>query len=199
MALDLTPEQKATGKANFHRAVGKLAEPGPSFMGVSRRQFMQGLIAGGATLPLGAAAFFGYTNRAFADRPVKAGLIGAGDEGGVLVGEHNPAYLQFIAYSDIRPSNQRRIFENEQARNAASPRRGFRFHYGNQCHRDSSPNYIRLYEDYRELLANRDIEAVVIALPLNLHFQATMDALEAGKHVLCEKLMAYNVRQCKAM
>jgi predicted dehydrogenase len=40
---------------------------------------------------------------------------------------------------------------------------------------------------------------VVIALPLNLHYQATMDALEAGKHVLCEKLMAYNIRQCKEM
>ena len=44
---------------------------------------------------------------------MKAGLIGAGDEGGVLAGEHNPAYVQFIAYSDIRPSNQARIFTGD--------------------------------------------------------------------------------------
>src|SRR4030095_12992892 len=49
------------------------------------------------------------------------------------------------------------------------------------------------------LLANPEIEMVIIALPLNLHFQATMDALAAGKHVLCEKLMAWNINQCKRM
>ena len=36
-------------------------------------------------------------------------------------------------------------------------------------------------------------------MPLNLHYQATMDAMRAGKHVLCEKLMAWNVKQCKDM
>lgn len=199
MALDLSPEQKAIGKANFQRAVGKLSEPGPSVLGVTRRQFMQGLAAAGATLPIAAAAYFGYSNSSFANRPVKAGLIGAGDEGGVLVGEHNPAYLQFVAYSDIRPSNKKRIFEDERVRNPASPRRGFRSFYGNHCDKEGASHYIRAYDDYRELLANRDIEAVVIALPLNLHFRATMDALEAGKHVLCEKLMAWNIRQCKEM
>src|SRR5712691_4777054 len=105
MALDMTPEQKAIGKGNFHRAVGKLAEAGsvPATGGVTRRQFMGGLIAAGATVPIGAAAYFKYTNSSFRNKPVKAGLIGAGDEGGVLIGEHNPAYLKFIAFSDIRP------------------------------------------------------------------------------------------------
>src|SRR5262249_1846746 len=126
MALDMSPEQKTVGKANFQRAVAKLAEAGPSLMGIPRRQFMGGLAAAGATLPIAAAVYFGYSNRQFENRPVRAGLIGAGDEGGVLVGDHNPAYLKFIAFSDIRPSNRVRIFEDDRVRNPQSPRKGFK-------------------------------------------------------------------------
>jgi predicted dehydrogenase len=201
MALDMTPEQKAIGKSNFNRTVGALAEADAAEAarrpGVTRRRFMKGLIGAGAVVPVGAAVYFGYNRERFGvggHRPVKAGIIGTGDEGGVLVGEHNPNYLQFIAYSDIRPSNQKRIFEDEQRTNPNSPRRGFRHHYGNDA-----KQHIRLYENYHELLQNPEIEAVVIALPLNLHAQAAMDAMRAGKHVLCEKLMAWNVRQCKEM
>lgn len=191
MALDMTPEQKAIGKSNFHRAVGKLAEP-PAGQAITRRRFMQGMIAAGATVPVAAAGYFGYSNASFTGRPVKAALIGAGDEGGVLVGEHNPAYLEFVAFSDIRPSNFReRIFKGEPA---PSPRRGFNFHYG-----ASAKDRIRNFEDYRQILANPEIEAVVIALPLHLHAKVAMEAMDAGKHVLCEKLMAWNITQCKAM
>src|SRR5438128_7859914 len=55
------------------------------------------------------------------------------------------------------------------------------------------------YDDYKKLLENKDIEMVVIALPLHLHAPVAIDALRAGKHVLCEKLMAWNVAQCKEM
>src|SRR5437660_12920389 len=100
MALDMTPEQKAVGKTNFQRTVGKLAEMPPQRRGPNRRQFMQGLVAAGAVLPIGAAAYFGYKN--WSGRPVRTALIGGGDEGGVLVGEHNPRYLEIVAASDIR-------------------------------------------------------------------------------------------------
>lgn len=183
MALDLTPEQKTTGRTNFQRVVGKLGT-------MDRRRFMQGLLAGGAALPIAAAAYFGYNNTAFRERPVKAALIGAGDEGGVLIGEHNPAFVQFIAYSDIRPFNRRRIFDGEPT----GPRKGFKHYYGADC--ESS---IRWYENYHEMLDNPDIEMVVIALPLHLHMAATIAALDKGKHVLCEKLMGWNVKQCRDM
>jgi predicted dehydrogenase len=187
----MTPEQKAIGKANFNRAVGKLGGTElPAGPGMTRRRFMQGMVAAGVAAPVAAAAYFGYSNERFTDRPVKAGLIGAGDEGGVLVGEHNPRYLEFIGYSDIRPFNQERIFTGERT----GPRKGFIHHYGSNARRQ-----IRLYEDYHELLANHDIEVVVVALPLHLHAPVVIDALRAGKHVLCEKLMAWNIRQCKAM
>src|SRR6478609_7935639 len=101
MALDMTPEQKAIGKDNFNRVVGKMADEDRAQGGqggVTRRRFMQGLIAAGATLPVSAAAYFGYRNHGFPNgmRPVKAGIIGCGDEGGVLVGEHNPNFVDFI-------------------------------------------------------------------------------------------------------
>ncbi len=195
MALDLTPEQKETGKGNFNRVVGKLAEADQQAhaqQGITRRRFMQGLVAAGATLPISAAAYFGYRSHGFPStmRPVNAAIIGCGDEGGVLVGEHNPNFVKFVAYSEIRPSNQTRIFAGQPN----TPRRGFNYHYGSDAKR-----HIRLEEDYRAILNDPEIEMVVIALPLNLHAKVTIEALNAGKHVLCEKLMAWNITQCKQM
>src|SRR5262245_49557696 len=91
MAIDLTSEQKEIGKANFHRVVGQLGDPASK---VSRRDFMKGMVAGAAGVGVGAAAFYGYTAAQNFGPPVKAALIGAGDEGGVLIGEHNPKYLE---------------------------------------------------------------------------------------------------------
>jgi predicted dehydrogenase len=195
MALDMTPEQKETGKANFHRVVGALAEADrqAAQQNITRRRFMQGLIGAGAALPISAAAYYGYTNSTFADNPVRAGLIGAGDEGGVLVGEHNPSFVKFIACSDIRPTNKDRIFKGELD-NPRSPRKGFNFHYGSDARRN-----ITWYDNYRDLLDDPRIELVVIALPLHLHADVAIAALEKGKHVLCEKLMAWNITRCKDM
>lgn len=46
--------------------------------------------------------------------------------------------------------------------------------------------------DYRDLLADPLIDAVVIATPVNTHFELVMDALKAGKHVLVEKPLTQN-------
>lgn len=49
------------------------------------------------------------------------------------------------------------------------------------------------YLDYKELLKNPDIEAVDIALPINLNYQVTLDAFKAGKHVILEKPLGASV------
>lgn len=46
------------------------------------------------------------------------------------------------------------------------------------------------YSDYRKLLDNKDIDAVIIAVPFHLHSKIAVDALDAGKHVFCEKTLA---------
>ncbi len=57
----------------------------------------------------------------------------------------------------------------------------------------------RWYADWRELLADNDINAVYVATPVHLHAGQTIAAAEAGKHVLCEKPMAMNVTECDQM
>jgi predicted dehydrogenase len=47
------------------------------------------------------------------------------------------------------------------------------------------------YVDYRQLLERKDIDAVLICTPLNLHARMTIDALDAGKHVFVEKSMFF--------
>jgi predicted dehydrogenase len=180
MAIDISPEQREIGKENFART----AE------GLTRRGFMKSMVAGAAVVPVAAAVYFGY--KSIAGNPVKAAIIGCGDEGGVLVGEHNPEYLQFIACCDIRPSNKKRIYDGDPK--AIALRKGFKKHYGSNAEKD-----IKYYTDYQEMLKDKDIEAVVIALPLHLHAKVAIDCMNEGKHVLCEKLMAWNISQCKKM
>ena len=55
------------------------------------------------------------------------------------------------------------------------------------------------YKDYRELLARKDIDAVLIAVPLYEHFPITKDSLEAGKHVFCEKSLVHKPQEVHAL
>jgi len=57
----------------------------------------------------------------------------------------------------------------------------------------------RWYADWRELLNDDDIDAIYVATPVHLHAEQTIAALDAGKHVLCEKPMALNVAECDQM
>ena len=48
----------------------------------------------------------------------------------------------------------------------------------------------KYYKDYRKLLDNKKIDGVIVATPLNTHDMIAVDALEADKHVYCEKTLA---------
>jgi len=183
MALDLTTEHKELGKGNVNAAAADL----------TRRGFMKSMAAGAALAPVAAATYFGY--EAWKGKPVKAALIGCGDEGGVLMGEHDPKYLEFVALCDIRPYNRKRIIDGE---GETSLRKGYKRIYGESAAKKVAADH--MYTDYREMLQKeKDLEAVVIALPLHLHHPAAIACMEAGKHVLCEKLMARTIGQCKEM
>lgn len=55
------------------------------------------------------------------------------------------------------------------------------------------------FADWHELLQDDEIEAVYIATPVFLHKEQTIAAANAGKHILCEKPMALNTKDCEEM
>ena len=56
-----------------------------------------------------------------------------------------------------------------------------------------------VFTDYRKLIENGNLDAVLVAAPDDLHYQMTMAALNADLHVLCEKPMALNTQQAQEM
>ncbi len=56
--------------------------------------------------------------------------------------------------------------------------------------------HIQTTTDYQDILKNPDIHAVCIASPTNTHFDLTREALESDKHVLCEKPLALQEKEC---
>jgi len=56
-----------------------------------------------------------------------------------------------------------------------------------------------VFEDFDEMLAMKELDAVSIALPNRLHEPFTVKALRAGKHVLCEKPMAMSAKEARRM
>lgn len=54
-----------------------------------------------------------------------------------------------------------------------------------------------MIDDYGDMLAMADIDYVIVATPEHTHHSIVMDALNAGKHVYCEKPLCYSVRQAK--
>lgn len=55
------------------------------------------------------------------------------------------------------------------------------------------------YADYRELLEDSEIDAVIIVTPTKYHCEIAVAAAEKGKHILCEKPMAMTVSECELM
>jgi len=204
MALDLTPEQKIAGKANFDQAAGDLARAGKMNSMVSggtpkerdpekwdRRDVLKAGLAAGAVVPISAAVYFGYESWK-GNRAVRTALIGCGDEGGVLVGDHNPEYNEIVAVCEIRPTNMKRIFDGD-----TGPRKGLNKVYG----KDSAAK-IEKFTSLKDLLDNAErlkLEMVVIATPLNTHDVIAKACMDAELHVLCEKLMARTIGKCKGM
>jgi predicted dehydrogenase len=137
---------------------------------IGRRNFIKAV----AATPVAGALIW----KAVSMRPVRAGIIGTGGQGGVLLENSPPSHIRISAVCDILPQNRERALEIARERHDPEA---------------------KAYADYRELLDRRDLEAIIIAAPLWLHAPITIDALEAGKHVFCEKTMARGIDECRRM
>lgn len=61
--------------------------------------------------------------------------------------------------------------------------------------KNGAAGHAKTFADYRALLDARVVEAVIIAVPLHLHFEVARDALVAGKQIYLEKTMTYDIPQ----
>lgn len=181
--MALTPEQEGIGKENFSRAVEEI-----SSRDLSRRDLMKAAAAG--SLGVG-AAYFSYKELE-SDR-VRVAFIGTGDEGNILLTQHPDKYMEVVAIADLRPTNRERAFEGD----GNSDRAGLIKKLGVE-----KAAKIKRYNSHKELLEHAKelkLEAVIIATPLVTHAPIAMDCMEAGLHVLTEKLMARTITKCKEM
>jgi predicted dehydrogenase len=60
-------------------------------------------------------------------------------------------------------------------------------------------NVSKTYTDYRQMIAEQNLDAVSVATPNAYHMQPTIDALQAGLHVICEKPLAMNADEARKM
>jgi predicted dehydrogenase len=186
--MNLTLEQKAIGRDNFHSALS-----------VTRRDFLMTGIAAGAVSGAGLGAMYFNYGKSIGN-PLRVGVIGTGDEGNVLIGALTPSFIDVVAIADIRPYNIYRAFHGDHSSESAHKARcGLMEKYGWKTEKEAR-EHVKVYDqDYRELLEDNNVEAVIIALPLFLHAKAAIDAMKKGKHVLTEKLMGHSVHECKEM
>ena len=98
---------------------------------------------------------------------IRAGLIGTGSRGQLLVGEFKQAGAEIAALCDVyKPNLQEGVKRAPEA---------------------------KTYDDYRRMLDDKSLDAIIIATPDHWHCPMAIDAVAAGKDVYLEKPMAHNI------
>lgn len=111
------------------------------------------------------------------NKKLKVAIIGCG---GIANGKHMPSLsklnnVEMVAFCDLIEERAKEACEKYGTENA------------------------KYYTDYKELLKDESIDVVHVCTPNKSHSFITVDALEAGKHVMCEKPMAKTSKDAKAM
>ncbi len=188
--MNLTPEEREVGRENYYSAV-------TAFEKMHRRDFLVKSIAAGGVAAGGLGGmYFGYQRP---HRPVRVCVIGTGDQGSVLMGAINPDYVDVTSICDVRPSSIHRAFHGDwTSNNTIKVRPGLMKVYGWKSE-DEARRHVKIHRDWQDAVADPDIDGIIIGTPLFLHAPIAIAAMKNGKHVLCEKLMAHSVAQCKLM
>ena len=136
---------------------------------IGRRNFLKAAGGVSALAALSTAAVLRGPRRG---GPVRAALIGYGKQGRVLQSNIDPDLMNIFAICDIKPP----------AQDDTAQRQG-----------------VKWFQDWRRLLQEQPLEAVLIATPLCTHAEIASACLDAGKHVFCETSMSMDVNGCRQM
>lgn len=148
----------------------------------TRRQFLKGVAAAAAgagvptIIPAGAR---GADGRAAPSNRVAIGFVGMGNMGSSHFRNLlTNAQVQMVAACDVKS------WIRDTARNRAAER---------------GIADLPVYNDFREMYARDDIDAVFLATPEHWHAIMTIQAAKAGKDIYCEKPLSHTVREADAM
>ena len=147
----------------------------PEQQELGRRNFLKAVAGLPALAALGTAAAVKGPVRG---GPVRVAFVGLGVQGRNLLAHVDPAYAHVVSLCDINPAQLTKADE-------ILAQRGL-------------PPAIH-HAEWKEMLERESVEAVVIAAPLWAHAELTVGCLEAGKHVLCEKMMGWDLDACRRM
>lgn len=167
---------------------------------ISRRDFMKAAGVGAGFMIASGYSPFSYA----ANEKVRIGCIGTGGQGTYHIREGlaGTEAIDLVAVCDVFHPHQRSAQLYGRIANA-----GIKMGPG------ESPNDLpaearakirdartpKGYYDYKEMLAEEELDAVVISTPLTSHYQISMDCLDAGKWVFCEKTLVDSVEEGQSL
>ncbi|MBI4663848.1 MAG: Gfo/Idh/MocA family oxidoreductase [Verrucomicrobia bacterium] len=173
-----------------------------SHKGIARREFLtQSAAAAGLTIV--PRRVLGRASQVPPSEKITLAGIGLGGQGMQNI-EALLAFpeIQVVAVCDVDRERDNYLSwtwsqGREQRRCGREPaRRMVDEHYARQ-QRSGQYRGCKAYADFRELLTNEDVDAVMIATPDHAHAVITMAALKRGKHVYCEKPLTYSVAEAR--
>lgn len=147
--------------------------------GTNRREFLKnGLLVGSALLaPVSLMNVLAADNKSFKNNAVRLGVVGTGSRGTYLMELINLVSeqegIEIVAVCDIYEPNL-------------------------NLGKGLAPK-AKAFTDYRKMLEMKDLDAILVATSLHQHAHITIDALESGLHVFCEKAMARTLEDTHAM
>lgn len=118
---------------------------------------------------------------------ISLGFIGTGKQGRGLINSFlGTNESRIVAISEVYKAKAQLALERIKTNYEKNPQLG-------------TYSEVPVYTDFRELLARKDVDAVVIATPDHWHAAMAVRAAEAGKDIYCEKPLALTVKEGRAM
>ena len=149
---------------------------------VSRRRFIQSTSVGAAATGLFAANQLAPASTVDANSRIRIGFIGPGRRGfgahvkSLVALQQQGVKVELAAVNDVYTVHRDRAIDYIKKETKLTP---------------------KVYNNYKELLADDSIDAVCIGTPDHWHAKQTLDALKAGKHVYCEKPMTHKIEEAE--